>query len=282
MRILSFGEIIFDEYPDEWYLGGAPLNFAAHARLSGAESYMISAVGSDKQGREALKQISDLGIDTRFITVSGEKPTGKCIVSLDESGVPSYEVLSGVAYDAIPIPTELDCIKFDAIAFGTLALRESYNRITVDEILSRNIGACVYCDLNLRKPFYSKDSIEFCLNRATVLKMSEDEVALSARLALGIEAEGIAGVAEIAKRYKNIKMIVVTLGEKGSFAYDCKSGEVSLCEAVSVSVVSTVGAGDSFGAAFLTAYLANKSIDECLRCGAERSAKVVSQKGAIL
>ena len=50
MRILSFGEILWDVFPTEKKIGGAPFNFAAHAARLGAESYMVSAVGSDENG----------------------------------------------------------------------------------------------------------------------------------------------------------------------------------------------------------------------------------------
>ena len=47
MKVLSFGEILWDVYPDEKYIGGAPLNFAAHFSKLGGKSYMISALGDD-------------------------------------------------------------------------------------------------------------------------------------------------------------------------------------------------------------------------------------------
>ena len=282
MKILSFGEIIIDEYPDGWCLGGAPLNFAAHAVLSGAEGYLISAVGKDKYGELALDKIAGLGVDTRFISASDRLPTGRCIVRLDEGGVPKYDLLSCVAYDEIKCAKELSDMSFDAVAFGTLALRSEHNRAALCDILSQIPETCVYCDLNLRSPFYDRESVEFCLSRATVLKLSEDEVTECARLLLGIDADIHGSAVALAEHYSNLELIVITLGERGSLAYDTRSKEIYNCQAVPVKVVSTVGAGDSFGAAFLVAYLNSEPIGECLIHGAKRSAAVVAQQGAIL
>ena len=47
MKALSFGEILWDVYPNEKFIGGAPLNFAAHFSKCGGKAYMISAVGKD-------------------------------------------------------------------------------------------------------------------------------------------------------------------------------------------------------------------------------------------
>ena len=54
MNILSFGEIIWDVYPNEKHIGGAPFNFAAHAKRAGAEAFLMSAVGNDTLGQEAI------------------------------------------------------------------------------------------------------------------------------------------------------------------------------------------------------------------------------------
>ncbi len=60
MKILSFGEIIWDVYPDKAVLGGAPLNFAAHATVWGSETHLLSAVGGDSLGRRAIGEIEKL------------------------------------------------------------------------------------------------------------------------------------------------------------------------------------------------------------------------------
>ena len=60
MKILSFGEIIWDIYDSGPVIGGAPLNFAANCAGLGAESYMLSAVGSDALGRIMSQRVTSL------------------------------------------------------------------------------------------------------------------------------------------------------------------------------------------------------------------------------
>ena len=99
-KILSFGETIWDVYENERLIGGAPLNFAAHAKRCGANSFMISAVGNDELGKDAISIIKNLQINERFIKTTAF-PTGKCEVSLNDSGIPSYNVLENTAFDNI-------------------------------------------------------------------------------------------------------------------------------------------------------------------------------------
>ena len=102
MKALVFGEILFDVYPDKKCIGGAPLNFAAHLKCQGVDSCLLTAVGKDALGDEAICITEGFGIDTSFVCRS-DKPTGQVTVTLDENGVPSYLVHTDTAYDNIVI-----------------------------------------------------------------------------------------------------------------------------------------------------------------------------------
>ncbi len=73
-KILAAGEIIWDIYPDKKAIGGAPLNFAAHAALCGAQSALLSAVGKDKLGEKACEALKEFGVDTRFVGFPTVRP----------------------------------------------------------------------------------------------------------------------------------------------------------------------------------------------------------------
>ena len=123
MKILSFGEIIWDVYETEKFIGGAPLNLAAHCSKQGAESFMLSAVGNDNLGKRALEEVKGFNVKTDFISVNQEKETGKCIVTLNKNGVPSYNVLTDVAYDYIKTPDNIKNFEFDVFCFGRICFR---------------------------------------------------------------------------------------------------------------------------------------------------------------
>ena len=110
MKALSFGEILWDVYPNKKCLGGAPLNFAAHFAKQGGESYMLSALGDDELGKAALKKLSDWEVSSEYISVLKNRPTGRCVVTLNKQSVPSYDILQDVAYDHIPLKPVSDSI----------------------------------------------------------------------------------------------------------------------------------------------------------------------------
>ena len=280
MKLLSFGEILWDVYKNEEHIGGAPLNFAAHFAKQGGESYMISCVGNDDLGKSALDELVRLGVKNDYVIVSEAYETGKCIVTLDSKGVPSYNLLEDVAYDYITEPNLSD-INIDAFYFGSLALRNSNNRETVLKILINNSFKEIFVDINIRKPFVSEDAVKIAFDNATIVKISDEELPTVTEILFGSSCDCFKASKTISKTFKNIKFVVITLGEKGAIAYDCKKEIFYSCDAEKTAVVSTVGAGDSFSATFLNKYLLGFEIEECLKSAAKVSAFVVSKAEAI-
>lgn len=279
MKILSFGEIIWDIFGEKKHIGGAPLNFAAHCTLLGSKSWLASAVGDDDLGKTAVLQVKDFGINTEHISVMQGKETGKCIVCLDENAVPSYNILDDVAYDYIQVPEVKDMP--DVIAFGTLALRRENNRKVLSQILKTHTFSEVFADVNIRAPFYSRETIEFCLENATIVKISDEELPVVTESIFG-EMFSIEDASQkISDKYSGIKTIIITKGADGSCCYDCRTGKFFFADAREVNVVSTVGAGDSFSAAFLSKYMENKPYTECLEFASEISAFVCSNVEAV-
>ncbi|MEI3037929.1 MAG: carbohydrate kinase [Victivallales bacterium] len=269
-RVVSFGEILFDVIGGVPYLGGAPLNLAAHLRKQGAETTLISAVGNDPLGRDALGQIGKLGLDTGTIAVLDGFPTGTVTVLLDERKVAAYDFAMDTAYDHIPVPgfdTEVDLF-----CFGTLAQRSPESRGTLTR-LRKMLDCLFFYDVNLRQDFYSKEIIEESLYSADIVKLNEDEFpVLAAMFGLPDDPE------ELRRRF-GLQMVLLTLGPEGCDLYS--SGGVIHSPAVPVKVVSTVGAGDSFSAAFLYHYLTGSTLNEALTAGNLLAAKIAGQKGAI-
>ena len=107
MKILAFGEILWDIFGGEKKIGGAPLNFISHCALLGAETDIVSAVGKDALGKEALEAVKAFGVGTDYVEVIKKMPTGYCEVTLDADGVPSYDLVTDVAYDNIPCPKKI-------------------------------------------------------------------------------------------------------------------------------------------------------------------------------
>ena len=275
MKILSFGEIIWDVYENESFIGGAPLNLAAHCSKQGADSFMLSSVGNDVLGKDALEIVKSFNVKTDFVSINKEKETGKCIVTLNENGVPSYNVLTDVSYDYIKAPNNITETEFDFFCFGTLALRSKENLETVKSILENSNVRKVYCDINIRPPFFSDETILFALSNANIIKISDEEMHFVT------DACGLKELDDIAKKYNNLEFILFTQGENGATVYDCKNKKTYFENAPKVEVASTVGAGDSFGATFICEYFKTNDTEKSLKKATEISAFVVSKKEAI-
>lgn len=280
MKVLSFGEILWDVYPDKKYIGGAPLNFAAHLAKHGEEVYMLSSLGNDDLASDALSQLNEWGISDKYVSILDDKPTGKCLVSLDEHLVPTYDLLEDVAYDYINCGNVTDT--YDVLYFGTLALRGAYNCASLKKLLANHRFEEVFVDVNIRPPFYSKDTVRFSVENATVLKISFEELPIVAELLDVSEfLDHTAFAQTLTEKYKNLKCIIVTLGSDGAYALDCKTDAEYACGCAKVKVVSTVGAGDSFSAAFLHQYLRKTDMQLCLEYASKVAGFVVSQYDAV-
>ena len=282
MKILSFGEIIWDIYSDSKAIGGAPFNFAAHASLCEDDAYLLSAVGDDELGNEALSEAADIGINCAYITVSSEKSTGTCAVTLNESGVPAFDVAEDTAYDSLTVNPDVVKEGFDLFAYGTLALRTEKNKKLFSDLIASGVAEKTFLDLNLRVPFYTLETVIFALERANILKMNEDELSYIAKELTKTDANDLClTLKELSRLFKDLETVIVTYGAFGSYGYDCKSGELISCSARKVKAVSTVGAGDCFSAVFLSHLYKGEDMYSCLKAASDRSALVVESEKAI-
>ncbi len=259
MKILAFGEILWDIFGEEKKIGGAPFNFAAHIAKLGAESYLISAVGKDENGIEAVSKAKEIGIKTNFISLMSDFKTGACNVTL-KNGLPEYELLTDVAYDHIPEHRPFG--KFDALYMGTLAMRGNISKRSFEKLLaflkSGNNLKEVLFDVNFRGSFYNRDTVNFLMRETTILKISDEEIGFFGRRG------HIDTCMELAKKYPKLKYICLTLGKDGAAVFDCKKRRMLFSDVPKNDVVSTVGAGDSFAAAFLYFLLSGNKLEDCL------------------
>ena len=284
MKIMAIGEIIFDIFNGEAEIGGAPLNFCAHCSLIGEESALVSATGKDELAETAISHLKNFGVETAFVT-ENDYPTGKCIVTVN-NGIPSYNVLRPVAYDKIKISDDMiEKIKdynADVFAFGTLIQRDEVSRNAVKKILSACSFSHVFCDVNLRPDCYDKESCLLCLENADIIKISEEEEPILASFGLYETGESEKEtVRNLCRSFKNIKLVLFTKGENGSLIYNADNDEFFEIPCVQAKVVSTVGAGDSYSAAFLCEYFRSGDIRKSGMAGANLSAFVVSHREAV-
>ena len=279
--VVGMGEALWDMLPEGKQLGGAPANFAYHVSQFGLESRVVSAVGQDKLGTEILDSFRVRQLASLIETVP--YPTGTVQVELDAAGVPCYNIKEGVAWDNIPYTSALDELArhTGAVCFGSLAQRSVVSRETIHrflDVVAATSDTLRIFDINLRQSFYTKDIICDSLRRCNVLKINDEELVAVSRM-LGYPGIDLQDKCWILLAKYNLKMLILTCGVNGSYVFT--PGEVSFVETPKVQVADTVGAGDSFTAAFTAAILRGRSVREAHALAVETSAYVCTQQGAM-
>ena len=275
--IVGIGEILWDMLPTGKALGGAPANFAYHAQRLGEEGWAVSAIGDDPLGAEIMDIVTDKKL--RNIIAVTDKPTGTVQVSLDEKGVPSYNIMEDVAWDNIPFTPEMEALaaRADAVCYGSLVQRMASRDSVLRFLRATRPEALRVFDINLRQHYYSPEVIDESLKLANILKINDEEIRIVADM-FGLGADDTAACRALVERYA-LKLVILTKGADGS---EVITADEAIPQAVGkVKVVDTVGAGDSFTAAFVVAYLRGDSLSDAQRLANETAAYVCSCKGAM-
>ena len=282
-KILAIGEVLWDLFPEGPRFGGAPANFACHAASSGGRVSMVSAVGDDSRGSEAVRILQAYGIDTSLVQRIADAPTGTVGVSLDASGKPTFAIHEGSAWDRIAWTPELESriAEVDAIYFGTLGQRGDGSRATIRRALSvaEARGIRRVLDVNLRKPFFDAALIRESVTQASVLKLSDDELhEVAAACGVANEDRPEATLRALLARFQ-LDLVAMTRGADGALLVS--PTETIDQPGIPTVVCDTVGAGDSFTAAFVIGLLRGDSPGIIARVACEIAAAVCAQPGAV-
>ena len=279
--VVGMGEALWDVLPEGKKLGGAPANFAYHVSQFGLDSRVVSAVGEDKLGMEILESFRDKGLNGMVETVP--YPTGTVQVTLDNAGVPCYDIKEGVAWDNIPYTVSLDGLarQTRAVCFGSLAQRSVVSRETIGrflDVMPDGEGQLKIFDINLRQNFYTKEVLCQSMHRCNVLKINDEELVTISRM-FGYPGIDLQDKCWILLGKYDLKMLILTCGVNGSYVFT--PGKVYFQETPRVKVADTVGAGDSFTAAFVSGILKGMPVEDAHRLAVCTSAYVCTQNGAM-
>ena len=279
--IVGMGEALWDCLPEGKKIGGAPANFAYHVSQFGFNSRVVSAVGNDPLGDEILQVLAEKKVNAQIDRV--DYPTGTVQVTLDQVGVPQYEIKEGVAWDNIPFTPALRdlALRTRAVCFGSLAQRSAVSRATINRFLDTmpDTGSELKIfDINLRQNFYTQEVLCDSMRRCNVMKINDEELVTISRI-FGYPGIDLQDKCWILLAKYNLKMLILTCGTNGSYVFT--PGLISFQETPKVKVADTVGAGDSFTATLTAAKLKGLSIPEAHKLAVEVSAFVCTQSGAM-
>jgi fructokinase len=248
------GEILWDVIAEHEYLGGAPLNFAAHVQKLGHKAFLVSAVGDDDRGRRTLDCLQRWGLPTEFVQVLHGKDTGTAQVELDSEGKPTFQIVRPAAYDFVKLSDDqlrsITELRPDWIYFGTLYHMSAQTLDATLKLLQVAPSAKHFYDVNLREGNWNLALVEQLSSHANVIKLSDSEAEFLDGLLNADEQQG--SIEHLCRRWKDrygCETVCVTCGERGCAILN--GGAYSECKGYKVEVADSVGAGDAFAAAFL-------------------------------
>lgn len=279
--VVGIGEILWDMLPGGKKIGGAPANFAYHVSQFGLPGCAASAVGDDTLGKELIRDLSGKGMSTLI----PETPyaTGTVLVKMSKDGIPEYDIRENVAWDHIPFSSELEALARNTVAlcFGSLAQRGPVSRATIRRFLNtmpRTQRSLIVFDANLRQSFYTAEILRLSMQRCNILKINDEELPIVCHLCGCPDSEVREKCLWLLDRF-NLKMLILTCGINGSYVFS--PTEISFRPTPRVEVADTVGAGDSFTAAFTACLLKGATMREAHAVAVNTSAFVCSQAGAM-
>jgi fructokinase len=279
-KVIGIGELLWDMLPTGRRMGGAPANFACHAKALGADAAVVSRVGADDSGAHLLEKLSLLKVSSEGVTVDPQNPTGTVEVSLGSDGQPCFKIVPGVAWDYMAATPALMSLVAgaDAVCFGSLGQRSASSCEAIRHLVSVTPAhALRVFDVNLRGDFFSAEILDESLKLANICKLSDAELpVIAGMLGLGGNARG--QIHELIARY-GLRLVVYTRGHAGSVLTDGKHW----CEhpGVPTEVRDTIGAGDSFTCTVVMGLLQGWPLERISEIANTVAAFVCSRDGAV-
>ena len=287
--IWTVGEVLIDLIPASAgaeripVVGGGPANTAKALARLGFDSYFIDGISDDEYGNMCRKELLADGVNLSHAPTI-KKPTALAIVSLNEAGSASYEFKldETATFDFnnswLPDPSNPPAV----LHVGTLGTIVEPGASVLFE-WAQNVDAPIVYDPNIRSSVISDrekylSSVVKWSALSAVVKMSDDD----AKWLFPDKS-----LADIAKTFlaMGVQLVVITLGADGMSGYTNR-GQVRV-PGIKVSVVDTVGAGDTVGAILVEAICAfginnlqGEQLESTLKRAAQAAAITCSRAGA--
>jgi len=281
--ILSIGEILGDMIGNtidnainfKLFCGGAPFNVAVNAKNAGAKVGFIGKVGKDVVGKFLLSEAKKANFDNLDIQIDSVRNTTLALVTLKDG----ERDFAFNRHDTADFNVDFDQIDFskyenlNIIHLGSLMLSEETGKEFARKVVAkaRELKVKISFDVNFRMDTYkdfedAKNSYEYFIKSADIVKFSEDELSLYTGIDNQIDA--------IKSIYQENQLFVLTFGSKGSLYY--YNGEMGQIPTKEIKPIDTTGAGDAFFGTLL-AQLENK---EYTRENLESALVKANQAGA--
>lgn len=245
--------------------GGSAANFATQSAKLGSKTSLVSCLGDDTYGQLAMKEITNAGVDTDSLLVLEKQPTGIFFYAHDPEGERIVVVEPGANRFL-----EKHLFEDDNLIDAQLVHVAGSFPMMIDRVSEVTTTNGIILSLDPGRAAGNLD-YEKILRRTDLLFLSQRELKDYFKITPTEKA-----LRAFAKTFPGI--IVLKLGEKGAIATDgfeyCKS------EVFEVPVVDTLGAGDSFAAGFVTAWMRSEKIEQALNMANAVASLTITKTGA--
>ncbi len=270
-------ELYRDMGPAREISGGSGSNTLAGASTLGRQCALIAQVADDQLGEVFAHDIRATGIDFDVPPLGKEPPTARCLIFVTPDAQRTMNTFLG-ASQFLP-PAAVDA---DLIASGAILYLEGYLWDADEPKAAMALGIDIARENGRKVAFTLSDT--FCVDRhreefVGLIDGGKIDILFANEAEIMMLAETEDFDAAVAQTAAKVETLIVTRSEKGAIAV--RDGKTTAVAAEPVDqIVDTTGAGDLFAAGFLSGYIEERPMDECLTIGAVAAAEVISHYGA--
>ena len=279
---LIVGEVLFDHFPEEKKLGGAPFNVAWNLKGFGLDPLLATRIGDDAEGKDIRDRIHSWQMDASAVQTDGNRPTGRVEITVDH-GEPSYKIVSNQAYDSIDTVKLIESLgerRAPAIFYhGSLAWRDGSSRAKL-AALRNSIGSRIFVDINVREPWFDIAWLQQLITNSEWLKLNIDELALISGQSCESRSQIVAAAVDVLRRFQ-CQHCWVTAGADGAYSIDAAGNDFFAAAPHVEKIVNTVGAGDGFASVVIYGILNDWPPQRILDTAVEFAATVCTLAGAL-
>ena len=270
-------ELYRDMGPAREISGGSGANTLAGAATLGRQCALIAQVADDQLGEVFAHDIRATGIDFDVPPMGKEPPTARCLIFVTKDAQRTMNTFLG-ASQFLP-PAAVDA---ELIASGAILYLEGYLWDADEPKAAMALGIDIARKHGRKVAFTLSDT--FCVDRhrAEFLELingGKIDILFANESEIQMLAETDDFDAAVAETAAKVETLIVTRSEKGAIAV--RDGKTTAVAAEPVEhIIDTTGAGDLFASGFLSGYVEQRSMEDCLTMGAIAAAEVISHYGA--
>jgi ribokinase len=253
------------------FAGGKGANQAVAAKRLGAEVIFLACLGQDDFGRKAIQVYKEEGIETHYISMDKEHPSGVASIIINEKGENSIVVAPGAnnrlstadVERILPLMKTVDIVlvqlevPLETVDFAVRKAHELNKVVILNPAPATKLDNNIYSRIDVITP-----------------NESETEILLGKKVA---DRESAATAAQIFLD-KGVNNVIITLGDRGALFKNRE--EEFLTPAFKTNVVDTTAAGDTFNGALAVALSEGKNWREAIQFSNKAAAISVSRLGA--